>query len=150
MVRGGGGLQAKHKEDSIMSQLVEQFKKGVDAFNRAQIATDYANLQNFYHPDVKMNEVNPPHKAHPGRLKVIAYLQTQVDRLPRFWPDYTQLDEPPNSDDLVQATFSGPAMYQDASIPPTGPTPPVPVNYYFEAERKTINDDWVFKFASAK
>jgi hypothetical protein len=133
-----------------MSKLVENFKEAVDAFNLAQVANDYANLQPYYDPTVKMNEVNPPHKAHPGRPKVIAYLQTQVDRLPRFWPDYTQLVEPPNSDNLLSASFSGPAMYQDASIPPTGPTPPVPVNYYFEATRAKTTDDWVFTFASAK
>ncbi len=133
-----------------MSQLVEDFKKAVDAFNIAKVATDYANLQGFLDPTVKMNEVNPPHRAHPGRVKVIEYLQTQVDRLPRFWPDYTQLDEPPNSDDLLDVSFSGPAMYQDASIPPIGPTPPVPVNYYYEAKRASTSDPWRFSFASAK
>src|SRR5260370_38137526 len=98
-----------------------------------------------------MNEVNPPHKGPHPIGDVITYLETQVDRLPRFWPDYTQLVESPlNSDNVLSASFSGPAMYQDASIPPIGPTPPVPVNYYFEAERATTKVDWVFKFASAK
>jgi hypothetical protein len=134
-----------------MSQLVDQFKAGVDAFNLAQVAQDYANLQPYYDLHVIMNEVDPPHMAHPGRANVIAYLQTQVDRLPRFWPDYTQLVENPLKSDLVlEATFSGPAMYQDASIPPIGPTPPVPVNYYFEAERNQLTDPWRIKFASAK
>jgi hypothetical protein len=59
-----------------MSQLLDDFRRAVDAFNACQKAADYQNLTLYSDTNARISEVDPPHTAHTKRGVVINYLGT--------------------------------------------------------------------------
>src|SRR6516162_9070594 len=94
----------KHKEDSIMSQLLTQFFASVHEFNACKSPGDYQNLKRYYNKDATAYEVDPPNTKHgkgvtagkDGNQDIVDYLAlTQPALWPRFWP--TQIKETPTN-----------------------------------------------------
>jgi hypothetical protein len=135
-----------------MSQLKDNFKTAIDAFNACQDAHDYSDLESYMHPDVKMTEVDWPYTPHDGRAQAIEYLcTTQPPYLPRFYPDYDQLQENPlNSDTETTASLDGPAIYQDCSTGNANGKPDRKVTLHYEFKRPDTKSPWLVMLASAK
>jgi hypothetical protein len=129
-----------------MSQLIDDFRRAVDAFNACQNAADYQSLSGYYDPSARISEVDPPHTAHTPSGAVINYLKTtQPQLLPRFWPDYRQIIErPANSDNATHASLEGPATYVDCTTSnAAGNRTPIVVNYHFEFSRPDTRSPWL-------
>ena len=72
-----------------MGALRDAFLKELNKFNNG----DYSNL--VLHPEVIMNEVDPPYGIHCGKKDVIDYLnQYQTAPFPKLFADPDDLDNP--------------------------------------------------------
>jgi hypothetical protein len=146
-----GGLEQRTRRIPRMSQLLDRFKAAVNAFNSVQNKGDYTrNLTPFLDQSVKMNQVDDNTKAHTPRSEVLSYLEsTQIDKLPRFNPDYnSSTEDPKNSDSATSASIDGPGSYTDISKIGSATTP-FPVNYHFEFHRASTADSWLITVAYA-
>jgi hypothetical protein len=103
-----------------MGALRDAFLKELNKFNNG----DYSNL--VLHPEVIMNEVDPPYGIHCGKKDVIDYLnQYQTAPFPKLFADPDDLDNPPGfTPSLYESPYSpnshgqvsGICYYQDNSV----------------------------------
>jgi hypothetical protein len=128
-----------------MSQLLNQFFAAVHDFNACQTKDDYQNLEKYYDPHAELSEVDPPHKKHTGRDKIIKYLrETQPALLPRFWPSLPTITETANSDAATAASIDGSATYFDCTTAAPGAnTTPSVINFHFEFKRPNTGSRWL-------